>query len=91
MGQVLAESQERLVEVEATGRERPEPAPVGEQKTFRSYDPEQVLLMAPVLTSGFPRATSPTSSPIWSIPRLSSRRSMPPMNQSAAIRPMTRA
>jgi len=54
MGQVLAESQERLVEVEATGRERPEPAPVGEQKTFRSYDPEQVLLMAPVLNEWVP-------------------------------------
>ena len=47
--------QERLVEVEAervggaAGR-----APVGEEKTFRSYDPDQVLLMAPVLSEWLP-------------------------------------
>ena len=47
--------QRRLVEVpageggEATARE-----PVGEAKTFRPYDPEQVLLLAPVLSEWVP-------------------------------------
>jgi hypothetical protein len=29
-------------------------APVGVEKTFRAYDPEQVLLMAPVLSEWVP-------------------------------------
>ncbi|HEY2201760.1 MAG TPA: IS1182 family transposase [Solirubrobacteraceae bacterium] len=46
---------ERLVEVEAFAEPRaPERVPVGEQKTFRPYDPEQVLLMAPVLSEWVP-------------------------------------
>lgn len=53
MAQVLTEPQERLIEVEAE-RERPEPAPIGDQKTFRPYDPDQVLLMAPVLQEWVP-------------------------------------
>jgi transposase len=48
-------AQERLVEVEA---ERATAsgvrAPVGEAKTFRAYDPEQVVLMAPVLSEWVP-------------------------------------
>ncbi len=47
--------QERLVEVAAG--EDGEPAvrePVGEEETFRSYDPEQVLLLAPVLSEWVP-------------------------------------
>jgi transposase len=50
----VLEGQERLVEVlvgEAGSRER---APVGVEKTFRSYDPEQVVLMAPVLSEWLP-------------------------------------
>jgi len=46
----VVEGQERLVEVavvEAAGAAR---APVGVEKTFRAYDPEQVLLMSPVLS-----------------------------------------
>ncbi len=47
--------QERLVEVQADedqgSRER---APVGEEKAFRPYDPDQVLLMAPVLQDWIP-------------------------------------
>jgi hypothetical protein len=31
-----------------------ERAPVGEEKVFRAYDPEQVLLMAPVLSEWVP-------------------------------------
>jgi transposase len=54
MAQALAESQERLMEVEATEVERPEAAPIAEQKTFRPYDPDQVLLMAPVLQDWVP-------------------------------------
>jgi transposase len=47
--------QERLVKVaagEASGRG--ERAPAGEEKTFRAYDPDQVLLMAPVLAEWVP-------------------------------------
>ena len=50
-----AVAQERLVEVEAV--EAPEEArraAVGEEKTFRAYDPGQVLLMAPVLQEWIP-------------------------------------
>jgi transposase len=47
--------QERLVEV--AGGESGEPAaraPAGEQKTFRPYDPDQVLLISPVLSEWVP-------------------------------------
>ncbi len=54
MAQALAEPQERLMEVKATERERLASAPAGEDKVFRSYDPEQVLLMAPVLREWVP-------------------------------------
>src|SRR5438093_11224319 len=47
-----AVAQERLVEVEAS--EASGRAPAGEAKTFRAYDPEQVLLMAPVLSEWVP-------------------------------------
>lgn len=48
--------QERLVEVEmeAARTEAPDRAPVGDQKSFRPYDPDQVLLMAPVLQEWIP-------------------------------------
>src|SRR5713226_1966863 len=47
--------QERLVEVGADDAvERPARAPVGEEKTFRAYDPDQALLMAPVLQEWLP-------------------------------------
>lgn len=56
MAAVTVEWQERLVEVEPTapdvGGERL--APAGEQKTFRPYDPDQVLLLAPVLQEWIP-------------------------------------
>jgi transposase len=47
------EGQERLVEVgpAVVVEER---RPVGEEKTFRRYDPEQVLLLAPVLQEWLP-------------------------------------
>jgi transposase len=56
MAQALAEAQEqeRLVDVEATGPEHPEPAPVAEQKSFRPYDPDQVLMISPVLGEWVP-------------------------------------
>jgi transposase len=47
--------QERLMEMPVG--ERGEPSmrqPVGKEKTFRPYDPEQVLLMAPVLSEWVP-------------------------------------
>jgi transposase len=49
---VMAVAQERLVE----GDERVvvDRRPVGEEKTFRAYDPDQVLLMAPVLSEWIP-------------------------------------
>ena len=47
--------QERLVEVPAgEGGEPPAREPVGEEKTFRPYDPDQVLLLAPVLQEWIP-------------------------------------
>jgi len=54
MAQAVAGFQERLIEVGATGSERPAVAPAGEDKAFRSYDPDQVLLMAPVLSEWVP-------------------------------------
>ncbi len=47
-------AQERLVEVTSEVPKRAEPSPVGEEKTFRPYDPDQVLLMAPVLKEWVP-------------------------------------
>ncbi len=51
-----AVEQERLAGVEASvvERERAGRAPVAEEKTFRRYDPGQVLLMAPVLQEWVP-------------------------------------
>jgi transposase len=45
--------QEQLVEVRASAVAG-ERGPVGEEKTFRAYDPDQVLLMAPVLSEWVP-------------------------------------
>ncbi len=55
MAQALAEPQERLVEVEEvpTAAE-PARAPVAEEKAFRPYDPDQVLLMSPSLAEWVP-------------------------------------
>jgi transposase len=47
-------AQERLVEVEASEARAGDRAPAGAQKTFRAYDPDQVLLMAPVLRDWVP-------------------------------------
>ena len=47
-------AQERLVEVEADESVVADRVPVGEEKTFRPYDPDQVLLMAPVLAEWIP-------------------------------------
>lgn len=46
--------QERLVEVEMVEVPGVRRAPVGAEKTFRAYDPDQVLLMAPVLRDWVP-------------------------------------
>jgi transposase len=46
--------QERLVEVAASEAGSPGRAPVGVEKTFRPYDPDQVVLMAPVLSEWLP-------------------------------------
>jgi transposase len=54
MAQALVEPQGRLIEVGATAAERPAVAPAGEDKAFRPYDPNQVLLMAPVLQDWVP-------------------------------------
>src|SRR6058998_1917950 len=50
----VMEGQDRLVEVEASAVGVAERRPVGAEKTFRSYDPDQVLLMAPVLQEWVP-------------------------------------
>src|SRR5438093_12537671 len=47
-------AQGRLMEVEAVEARAAERAPVGADKTFRAYDPDQVLLMAPVLRDWVP-------------------------------------
>jgi len=49
----VMEGQGRLVEVPVSA-EPAVRAPVGVEKTFRAYDPEQVLLMAPVLSEWVP-------------------------------------
>jgi transposase len=49
-----AVEQERLVEVEADESVVADRRAVGEEKTFRAYDPDQVLLMAPVLQEWIP-------------------------------------
>jgi transposase len=49
-----AVAQERLVEVEADESAVGDRRPVGEEKTFRPYDPDQALLMAPVLQEWVP-------------------------------------
>jgi transposase len=46
--------QERLVEVEASEAPVAVRAPVGAEKTFRAYDPDQVLLISPVLSEWVP-------------------------------------
>jgi transposase len=51
---MAATAQERLVEVEAVGAPASVRAPVGAEKTFRAYDPDQVVLMAPVLQDWIP-------------------------------------
>jgi len=51
---VSVEGQGRLVEVEPGTVVGGGGRPVGEEKTFRPYDPEQVLLMAPVLSEWVP-------------------------------------
>jgi transposase len=50
----VVEGQERLVEVAASVGAAAARVPVGVEKTFRAYDPEQVLLMAPVLSEWVP-------------------------------------
>ena len=50
----MAVAQERLVEVEADESVVADRRAVGEEKTFRWYDPDQVLLMAPVLQEWIP-------------------------------------
>jgi len=47
-------AQERLVEVEAVEVSAADRAPIAAEKTFRVYDPEQVLLMAPSLREWVP-------------------------------------
>jgi transposase len=51
---VLVQGQGRLVEVEPAAAVAGERRPAGEEKTFRPYDPGQVLLMAPVLSEWIP-------------------------------------
>jgi len=54
MATAVTERQEQLVGVEEAKGAEPERVPVGEEKTFRPYDPDQALLMAPVLQDWVP-------------------------------------
>jgi hypothetical protein len=49
-------SQQRLVEVEVVEGPADERAPVGADKSFRAYDPDQVVLMGRCCASGCLRA-----------------------------------
>src|SRR3954463_4371878 len=49
-----AAAQEVLVEGEVSQVRAGERVPAGAEKTFRAYDPDQVLLMAPVLRDWVP-------------------------------------
>src|SRR6266571_2196726 len=51
---VAGEEQGRLVEAEPTAVVVEERRPAGEEKRFRPYDADQVLLMAPVLSEWIP-------------------------------------
>jgi len=46
--------QERLVDVGVSAVADDARRPVGAEKTFRSYDPDQVLLISPVLAEWVP-------------------------------------
>ena len=84
----LVEGQGRLVEVEPAVERRP----AGEEKTFRPYDPDQVLLMAPVLSEWVPEGDlAHFVSDLVESGRSIGRRSTPATRRSGAIRPMTRA
>jgi transposase len=48
------EGQGRMVEIEPSAEASVERRPVGEDKTFRPYDPDQMLLLAPVLQEWLP-------------------------------------
>jgi hypothetical protein len=83
-------SQERLVEVEVVGApaavERP---PV--EKAFRPYDPDQVLLMAPVLRDWVPDGDlAHFVSDLVDGGALDLSASTPTMSRSVAFRRMTR-
>ena len=54
MAAAVVGGQGRLVEVEPVGVVGGERRPAGEEKTFRPYCPEQVVLMAPVLAEWLP-------------------------------------
>jgi hypothetical protein len=83
--------QERLVDIEAVDVPVAERPPVGAEKTFRAYDPDQVLMMAPVLRDWVPDGIWRISSRIWStVARWICRRSTPTTPRSAGFRRMTR-
>jgi len=54
MATAMTEKQEQLVEIEEARPDGLEPTPIAEQKAFRPYDPDQALLMAPVLQEWVP-------------------------------------
>ena len=84
-----AVAQERLVEVEAAVVA--DRCPVGQEKTFRPYDPDQVLLIAPVLSEWIPEGDlAHFVSGLVESGTMICRRSMTPMRRSGVIRRMTR-
>jgi len=50
----MVEGQDRLVQVDAVAGAGAGRRPIGAQKTFRAYDPDQVLLLSPVLSEWIP-------------------------------------
>jgi hypothetical protein len=79
-----------LFEIEPVEKKRPQGRPAAADKTFRAFDPHQVLLLPPSLDEWPLRTTWPGSSPTWSTTYSTSVRSWRTTPRSAATRPTIR-
>jgi hypothetical protein len=89
---VAVGGQGRLVEVEPMAVVAEERRPAGEEKTFRPYDPDQVLLLALVLQEWIPEGDlAHFVSDLVESGTLDLAAIYAAYERSAAIRPVTRA